>query len=360
MTFVLFLIILGVLVFVHELGHFIVAKRSGMRVDEFGLGFPPKLLSRKYGETEYSLNLIPFGGFVKIFGEDSIAEGKVTEGAFTSKKRPLQAAVLVAGIAGNLLFAWFLISIGFMFGLPSPMDARFEGQIQNPRLSVVSVLPNSPASEAGLRSGDVILSIASGGKDFAELLDVDSARAFIGGSEVGMTMSIRHGTEEKNVTLTPKEGIIPDRKAIGIGLDVIGTLKLSPIPAVIEGARTAYNLSVATVEGLFGFLRDAVFGKADLSQVTGPVGLAGYVGDARSLGFVYLLSFTAFISINLAIINLLPIPALDGGRLLFVAIEAIRRKAISAKFTERVNTVGFFGLIALMLLVTYHDVMKLF
>ena len=111
MTFVLFLIILGVLVFVHELGHFIVAKRSGMRVDEFGLGFPPKLLSRKYGETEYSLNLIPFGGFVKIFGEDSIAEGKVTEGAFTSKKRPLQAAVLVAGIAGDPPFAWVFLPI---------------------------------------------------------------------------------------------------------------------------------------------------------------------------------------------------------------------------------------------------------
>src|SRR3989344_6416928 len=124
MTFVLFLIILGVLVFVHELGHFIVAKRSGMRVDEFGLGFPPKLLSRKYGETEYSLNLIPFGGFVKIFGEDSIAEGKITEGAFTSKKRHLQAAVLVAGIAGNLLFAWVFLSIGFLFGLPFPTVPR--------------------------------------------------------------------------------------------------------------------------------------------------------------------------------------------------------------------------------------------
>jgi len=168
------------------------------------------------------------------------------------------------------------------------------------------------------------------------------------------------GEEAGTVEVLPEEGIVEDGRAIGVALDVVGTLQLPTHLAVYEGAKLTTSLTKLTAVGLYGFVVDAFSGDADLKNITGPVGIVGLVGDASALGFVYLLSFTAFISINLAIINLLPIPALDGGRILFVVIEAIKGSAIKPKVGNMLNTIGFALLIILMVVVTFNDIIRLF
>ncbi|MDO8594858.1 MAG: site-2 protease family protein [bacterium] len=365
MTVVLFFIILGALVFVHELGHFLAAKKAGIRVDAFALGFPPKIIGKKVGETQYDLNLIPFGGYVKIFGDDAdiMSDASVSEAdkarSFIAKPRWKQAIVLVSGVLGNLVFAWILISFGFLSGVPSSVDGRYASEVQNPHLTVATVLLESPAAEAGLKSGDTVLSLKDDSRVFTGT-DSESARAFIGESIGILHVEYTRGVTPHAVDIEPVRGIVAGKPAIGVSLDTIGVVRFGIFRALYEGLLTTWDLTREVTIGMLGFIKEAVMGQADINSISGPVGIAGLVGEARVLGFVYLLSFTAFISINLAVINLLPIPALDGGRLLFLAIEGIIRRPIPVKFTRTVNTIGFVLLIAFMLFITYRDIVKLF
>lgn len=365
MSIIIFIIILAILVLVHEFGHFIFAKRSGIRVDEFGLGFPPRLWGKKYGETLYSINLIPFGGFVKIFGENPDEDsrtGPESSRSFVNKKRPIQAAVLVAGITFNILFAWILISIGFMSGLPTPVDEANRSEITNAKLTITQVLPKSPAELAGLKTGDEIVSMSSGLDSLGNAgIDSESVSNFIslhGGREV--EIELKRADESMKISTVPKEGVVDGHPAIGIALGFIGELSLPIHKAFWEGGKLTLNLIQSIAISLCGFIYHIFTGSADFSSVTGPVGIAGLVGDASKLGFIYLLSFTAFISLNLAVLNLIPFPALDGGRLLFVLIESIIRKPINQKIANAANFIGFALLILLMLVVTYKDIVKLF
>ncbi|PIQ68704.1 MAG: RIP metalloprotease RseP [Candidatus Taylorbacteria bacterium CG11_big_fil_rev_8_21_14_0_20_46_11] len=383
MTTILFLIILSALVFVHELGHFLSAKKSGIRVDEFAIGFPPTLLKKKVGETTYALNLIPFGGYVKIHGENGEDTEKTQTDAgteaiqnaehggdterlsvdddrrFTSKSRWIQALVLVSGVLGNIIFAWLLISIGFLSGVPSSVDGRYANDVSNPKLTITSTLADTPAGKAGLASGDVILSLANGERVYRGT-DADEASVFIGESQGEIQLEYIRGKVTKTSAITPIEGIVEGKPAIGVSLDTIGVVRFGIFRAMYEGVLTTWDLFREVTVGLLGFIGQAVTGQASLESVSGPVGIAGLVGEARVLGWVYLLSFTAFISINLAVINLLPIPALDGGRLLFLAIEGIIRRPIPAKFTRIVNSTGFILLLLFMAFITYRDIVKLF
>ncbi len=369
MSIIIFIIILAVLILVHELGHFIVAKLSGIRVDEFGIGYPPRAATLfTWKGTKFTINWIPFGGFVKIFGENN--EGQELDPnspeareSFVRKPRLIQAAVLVAGVACNIIFAWILISGGFMVGLPTSTSAVDDpSQIRDAKLLITSVSPESPAFMSGLKSGDQITGVETGAENVpTESLTPEAVSNFIsshGDNEI--TISYVRGEETGSIKATPAEGIVSDKKVIGISMDTVGTLSLPVHKALWEGAQTTYNLTKLTAVGLAQFIGSAFIGQSDLSQVTGPVGIVGLVGDASKLGFIYILSFTAFISINLAVINMIPFPALDGGRLLFVIIEAIRRKPMSGKIVNIINAVGFFLLIGLMVVVTVHDVLKLF
>ena len=362
MNILIFLVILLVLVVSHEFGHFIVAKKFGIRVDEFSFGFPPTLFKKTKGETTYKFNLLPFGGYVKIFGEnptDEAINGPDKNRSFINKPKYVQAAVLFAGVVMNFLVAWLLLSVGLMTGLPSSAGQVPSGHsLKNESLIVTSIVPNSPAEKAGLAIGDKITLLSSKGH-MTETPSPESVRYFIRqyGTEP-ISLSYIRGGEAQKVSILPetKDGT----SMIGVSMDVIGSLKLPIHKAILGGFKLSWHYTVATAQGFYTLIHDAILGKADFSTITGPIGIVGTVGDAASFGFVYLLSFTALISINLAVINLIPFPALDGGRLLFLLIEKIKGSRIKPEIAGIANIVGFGLLMILMLVITYHDIVRLF
>ncbi len=363
MNIIIFFAVLLVLVLVHEFGHFSMAKKFGIRVDEFGFGFPPKLFGIKKGETEYTFNLLPIGGFVKIFGEnpdDENTNGPDASRSFVNKPKWQQAIVLVAGVVANFLLAWFLFSVGFMSGLPTSVGSEAPGvTLTDVNLVVISVAPKSPAEMSGLKSGDKIVYIKNGAKSTTNI-DDQTVRSFISsGGEIQLGILRGVDTETKFISVTPKANA-EGTPIIGISMDQIGIAKMPFLASFVEGAKLTYYMTKTTAMGLFKLVFDGITGKGSLAGVTGPVGMVGIVGDAYKFGFVYLMSFAALISINLGVINLLPFPALDGGRLFFLLIEKIKGSPINAKFANNANMIGFLVLILLMIFITYHDIANLF
>ena len=362
MNILIFLIILFVLVVSHEFGHFIVAKKAGIRVDEFAFGMGPRLFSFKKGETLYCFNAFPIGGYVKIFGENPDEEsmsGADSKRSFGNKPRYIQAFVLFAGIIMNVLVAWFLLSVSFMSGLPMSVSTAPKGSVvENQKLTVTSVLAGSPAEKGGLKTGDKIVLLKSG-IDSTETPSTQSLQYFIKKHPTDpITVDYIRGSENKETTITPALGIIDKGPAIGIAMDMIGTLKLSVFSAFWEGLKLSWSVAVATAVGFYTLIHDAILGHGSLAGLSGPVGIVGAVGDAAKFGFAYLLSFSALISINLAVINLIPFPALDGGRLLFLLIEKIRGSRIKPAIANAINSVGFIALMILMVVITFHDIFK--
>ena len=266
----------------------------------------------------------------------------------------------MAGVTCNILFAWFLFSLGFIIGLPTSIENDYGAVVKNPVLMVVDIIPNSPAQKVGLKAGDRIKEVSFLNGDILKDLKPEAVSDFVNKSSGQIEVRVDRGGKILNFEITPETGIVENKKIIGINMDMVGTLSLPIHKAIYEGGKTTFEITYLTVRGIAGLIKDAVRWKADISQVAGPVGIVGLVGDASRLGFAYLITFTALISINLAIINLVPFPALDGGRLLFVAIEGVTKKKINPKFAGVLNTVGFVILISLMLIVTYRDILKLF
>ncbi len=361
MSIIIFILILGVLIFIHEMGHFIFAKLFGIRVDEFGMGFPPRAVRLfKKGETEYTLNWIPFGGFVKIHGEDSLnAEDPDFHRSMMAKKWWQQIIVLVAGVTMNVLFAWFIFSGLLMTGSPT-----LASQTQNPevledaRLTVLQVAEKSPAESAGIKPGDIVTK-ASSTTTILTNATPESFTQFIQNTQDGerIAISVDRGVEHLELSVLPAAGIVADHPAIGVAVDMVGIAPGLPLfKALGEGAKNTYY----TVTGTFTAFGKLITGKTSLSAVSGPVGLTKMVGDAGKIGFSYVILLAAIISVNLAVINILPFPALDGGRIIFVIIETIIRRPLPKKFVEWSNGIGFMLLILLMVVVSVKDVIKLF
>lgn len=360
-TVFLFIAVLFFLILVHELGHFVTAKWSKMRVDEFAIGFPPRLFTIKRGETDYSINLLPIGGYVKIFGENG-SDVKDGPRSFASRPRYQQAIVLLAGITMNILTAWIIFFAVSLMGTPTIVDEHGP-MTENAELAVINVLPDSPAAAADIPLGAQIVGLTSGDEVLLSPTPASFNDFIAAHADRDIAISYVHKEETFRATLTPRAGVIdtePNRKAIGLATALV-TVHRESLPGALIGAtkRTGDSLYTITI-GLVSFLASAFTLSADVSQVTGPIGIAGMVGDAAEFGFVSLLIFTAFISLNLAVINLLPIPALDGGRLLFVIAEAIIRRPIDPEWMARVNFAGFVLLIGLMIAVTYNDILRLF
>jgi len=369
MTIIIFIIILAVLILIHEFGHFIVAKKLGVRVDEFAIGFPPKIFSfkPKKSETTYTINAIPFGGFVKIFGEnpdeDSIS-GPDRIRSFVNKPKWVQAIILSSGVLCNIIFAWILISISLSIGTYGAVSESNINKVANPKILVLQVLPSSPAENAGLKIGDEILFAESKSNGFSmqgKNLTVSSLENLIGSNENSeINILYKRKNETGNAKVKPIAGIVGDKPAIGIVMSNVGTIKFPFYQAPIEGLKFTGNVIKEIVVDISKFIYSAITGVANLSNIAGPVGIVGLVGDAWRIGFVNLMMFVSFISINLAILNIIPFPALDGGRIFFILIEKIKGSPIKPKIANTINTVGFLLLIGLMFAVTYSDIAKLF
>jgi len=367
LTIIVFILILGLLIFAHELGHFISAKKAGVRVEEFGFGFPPRIFGFKKGETIYSLNLIPVGGFVKIFGEDPPSP-EATEGGRRSKSlrafynKPIwqRAIILVMGVIMNLFVAGILLSIVHGIGMPSIVDSGQEANYRNVQIQIVETAKNSPAEKAGIKIGDSILSLTYKSEkiEVNEIEDVQKFVAFHAGQEI--TMQIKRGNEILNLNIIPRVNPPKEEGALGIAMAKTGLISYPWYLAVLKGFETLGKMFVAMI-GLFWLLiKNLILKGTMIGEVAGPVGIFSLTSQFVKLGWIYVLQFAAILSINLAILNALPFPALDGGRLLFLLIEKIKGKPIKFR-TERVaNTLGFAILIGLMIIVTLRDVIKLF
>ncbi len=364
MTIVIFILILALLIFVHELGHFLVAKISGVRVDEFAIGFPPKLFSYKYGETIYALNLIPFGGYVKIFGEDPNQDsltGPDKNRSLASQSKKIQASVLVAGVTFNLILAWVLFSLAFVLGFPVSGDLATKFPVTDTRTVISGVLPDSPAQQAELKTGDIVAYVRNLSGDKITVRTVDDLKTIINrlASRPLVVGVEKEGGQIEEVKILASQDIIPGQWAIGLGFEQIAIVDSRWYQAPWFGAQMTYETVVSMVGGLSDLVVKIAQGLPIKEAVVGPVGIAGMVGDARALGLVYLVTFTAFISINLAVINLVPFPALDGGRLFFLIFEAIKGSPLNPKIANTLNLIGFVILISFMLYVTWGDVIKL-
>lgn len=349
MTIILFIIVLLVTVLVHEWGHYITAKKSGMLVEEFGFGIPPRLWSFKKGETKYSINALPFGGFVKIAGENGLEEGAPIDRQFESKPWYQQALVLVAGVVCNILLAIILFTISYSIGSPSISE--------NGTPTVLHVTKDSPVDKAGIKIGDQILNIKKYGKDIGSI-DTTSIKKAISSSTDPLEITFLQNKKEQTVSISPesKGGVT----ALGISVEKVIVQKDSLPKAFIKGVKQTINVTESIFQTVGSLLSKLFTKEKQEGSLIGPIGLATEIKNASSIGFGYLLAFTAMISVNLAVLNILPFPALDGGRLLIVLLERITRKKFSKKVVGIIHAVGFLTLIGLMIFLSVGDIGRLF
>ena len=362
-TILVFLVILSVLVLVHELGHFITAKLFKIKVEEFGFGLPPRVFGIKYGETLYSLNFLPIGGFVKLYGEDEAGAGKLSlpvdsrQKSVASKKnisrafyaRPIwqRATVIVAGVFMNFVLAVSIISFLFSFvGVPTPGN----------KVVINEIIKGSPAEIAGLKAGDTVEAINGVGITSSEQL------VSITKKHLGEKLTLRLKTEDsksKTVEVTPRKDYPKDQGPMGVAISQNIIVKKYPIyEAPFVGTKEALNQSWLIISGL-GSLVTQLATKGSLpSDVAGPVGIAQLTATVVNIGPYAVLSFVSLLSLNLAIINILPIPALDGGRLFFIIIEAVTRKKVSPHIENYAHTIGMAVLLGLIALITLHDLIR--
>lgn len=331
------IIIFAVLIFVHELGHFIAAKSLGVKVLEFALGMGPKIISKQYGETVYSLRLIPVGGFCSMEGED---EEIKTERSFSSKKPWQRLIILVAGAFMNILLGFVIL-----VGLSSSAQEFVEPVVS-------SVVTDGAAESAGLKSGDRV--IRANGRSVNIMEDFTWEISNNKNPDGMLNLVVENNGEKKNVTITPKE--TDSGRSYGI---VLNTEENSFFAAVRNSFYRTGFYSRVIIDSLINL----VTGKASISQVSGPVGIVHEIGTAVQTaqesgieGIKTLLSLTVLLTINLGVFNLLPFPALDGGRILFVLIEMIRRKPIPVEKEAIVHFIGIVILLGISVIIAFKDI----
>ncbi len=360
LTAFLVIAILVLLIVAHELGHFTAAKIFGVRVEEFGVGYPPRAFRfGKIGDTEYTLNWIPFGGFVRLFGD----EGQMVHGrgSFMDAPRWKQAVVLVAGVTANVIVAWVLFAIALHLGVPKAVDTALPDQPV--QLIVSDIVSGSPADAAGIKPGDEVVGVRDAKGDTVGVLISQNVVDFVrarGGKPV--TLSYIHEGVNLDATITPANAVLPNaagQPALGVALVLVATEQVPWGTAFRQAFPATRNAFKTVAHDLWVLLKGIVQGAPNLAAVVGPVGIVSYVGAASQNGLGAVLMFAALISINLAIINLIPIPALDGGRLFVLAIEAVMRRAAPRLAIQALNAFGVAVIVLLMVVVTYNDVARL-
>lgn len=371
LTIVVFLLVLSVLVFVHELGHFATARWFGVKPREFGFGFPPRLWGvyksndgkwkqvrgaaevKDAADTVYSVNAIPLGGFVNI-GEDDINDNGPN--SFAGKKIWQRAIILSAGVTMNIILAAVIIIFGLMFGMPQTLDGlSAKAQISNQQIQVMQVMADSPAEKAGVKAGDIIIDI--NGQKFGRYTDLQEYTDTHVGQE--LSYKLKRYDQEIVKKVTPQKMGDIKKGGIGIAIAETGIVKYPWYLAVWEGLKATIFLTWAIIVAFFNLFKELFRGHGVSADLAGPIGIATMTGQVARMGFAYLLQFTALLSINLAIINFLPIPALDGGRVIFLLIEKIKGSPVKRELEAAIHNVCFIGLMLLVLFVTIKDVSHL-
>jgi regulator of sigma E protease len=362
-SIIVFLLVLGFLVFIHELGHFAVAKWTGMRVDEFALGFPPRIWGKKRGETTYALNAIPFGGYVKIHGENHDNEDHDPR-AFDHKPVLARLAVMLAGVSMNVLFAYVALTIAFMVGFSSVAQdvTQIPGAVLlNRSVQIVGINTKSPAAAAGLQAGDTVESFETPDGQVRhmdstdELIDYTKGLQAAGITDVTVHYN-REGDEHTAHATLNTEGL-----ALGISIQSQDTVRV-PWYRAPEVAFTECRVIVSVTWDALKAFGVKLFAHAQLDpNVSGPIGIYQATATATKVGFAEVLFIMIVLSLNLALLNLLPLPALDGGRVLFLIIEAaFRKRIIQRRIEATLTNLSFFVLIGLMVVLTARDIFRLF
>jgi regulator of sigma E protease len=359
LIFILVIIGLSFLILGHEAGHFFVAKAFGLKVDEFGIGFPPRMVAKKFGETEYSINWLPFGGFVRISGERGEFEGISPEegspGAaagsntaatvhelseadkgrlFYSQPAWKKSAIVLAGVVMNFILGWILISAVFVVGVPQT-------------LVISGTEAGSPAAAAGLQSGDVIKGYTDS-QSFINYINANKGKP--------TTITVVRNDKDISYTITPRTDAPADQGALGVALEEGGAARENFFKAIWDGLQDAAIISWLTLQAFYELIKQIFVHASIPADVVGPVGIVSIAEETGQIGLAYLLQFLGIISINLMIVNCIPFPALDGGRFLMVIIEKIKGSALSYKVEATINGIGFALLLTLMLVLTVRDI----
>ncbi len=357
-SIIIFIFTLLILVVIHELGHFLMAKKFGIKVEEFGFGIPPKIFGKKIGETIYSLNVLPLGGFVRLLGEDEVNKKVLSNPrSFAAQNVWKRILVVVAGVTMNLILAWIifytvLIYQDFKIIYPTLDSGVYIGHLEK----------GFPAESSGVEVGDKVIKV-----DGKEVKKFEMARNFIKekkGNPVTLTLSDIDGKNLKEITLTPKK-VEKEDYLIGVGFSPLAIKQYkSGVEKIFSGITYSADLTKLTFIGLANTISDLSAGNFEKASksVSGPVGIASVTNEILSSGWQAILPYLWFvgvISLTLTIFNTLPIPALDGGRLLFLIIEAVFKKKVKAEVERMIHTVGFAILLTLALLVTYSDIRKI-
>ncbi|NLO22000.1 MAG: RIP metalloprotease RseP [Syntrophomonadaceae bacterium] len=341
MTILISLVIIAILILFHETGHFIAARRVGIPVYEFGIGFGPKLISWKRNEVEYSIRLFPLGGFVRMAGEEL---GDQSHPAGFNHRTPLEKIrVSFAGPFMNFVLALLIFIYSYAFiGIPSATDEPIIG----------IVFEGQPAEAAGILEGDRIMAVdGMQVKNWEEF----TTRLTSKNPSTPVILELQRDGQHKQLEVIPEANPSTGLSIIGVSSQVIYE-KQGLLNAIIIGLQQTYELTLVLLGGLWIMIT----GGASAADIAGPVGIVGLIGDAAQVGTVFLLSFSAFLSINLGILNLLPIPALDGSKIIFALVEVIRKKPVAPEKEGFIHWLGFLFLMLLIVLVTFNDIMRFF
>jgi regulator of sigma E protease len=368
LTILIFFAVLSVLVIFHEFGHFLMARFFGVKAEEFGLGFPPRAIgfvrdgvgwkrvkradTQTYPTTIWSLNWLPLGGFVRLKGEQNTDTGD--RDSFAAQSTWARAWILVAGVLMNWLLAIIIFTVGFTVGVPTDLSGLPVGAVvKNKHVEITQVLTDTPASKTGIMTGDEVVRIGDAIITTSEEARNELSRQ----SNTDSPLVVQVKREQQLLSLTTQPTYIPSiqRAGLGIGLADVGTVRLPIYRAFPQAIATTYAFTKLILVGFGSMLRELVISHRTSTDVSGPVGIAVMTGKVAKQGFWALSQFAAILSINLAVVNLLPIPALDGGRLVFVCIEALRRKRKSLVWEARLHQIGFLLLISLIVLITAKD-----
>jgi len=371
MTLLLFLLILSILVLVHEGGHFLAAKKAGIKVEEFGFGYPPRIWAKKIGETEYSINAVPFGGFVRLYGDP--AEGEVVgdrdfKRSFLGKSKKARSAVILAGVVANFLLGIFVFSIVYSFtGIPQKLR----------NIKIVGIAPGSPAEKGGLKEGDIVLAVDD--KKITEMTEFTKLVSEKKGKEVKILIKREKenpcqekvlggggfSCQDGNLLfwLVPRENPPEGEGPLGVVVSDMEIVKYPfwqmPFRGAVEGVKEAFGWGWMIVVSLKKMVADLVFRGLVPKDVAGPVGIFQATGMVAKTGILNILQFLGILSVNLAVLNVLPLPALDGGRLVFVIYEIIFRRRPKPSLERWINTIGMAILVILLILVTINDVKRI-